>query len=57
MVNWNTNTYLKKNSSYSSLINFEFEEIENELKHANDYKSYKDACNKLEEALKNYVPS
>lgn len=46
----------KKNNAYSSLINFEFEEIENALKGTNDYKSFKDACKSLENALKRYVP-
>lgn len=49
-------SFQKKSIAYSSLINFEFEEIESALKTANDYKSFKEACNNLENALKRYVP-
>ena len=49
-------SFQKKNTAYSSLINFEFDEIENDLRNSNDYKSFKEACGKLESALKQYVP-
>ena len=49
-------SFQKNNNAYSSLINFEFAEIENDLKYSNDYKSCKATCDKLENALKKYVP-
>ena len=49
-------SFQKKSTAYSSLINFEFGEIENDLKNSSDYKSFKEVCVKLESALKRYVP-
>lgn len=48
-------SFQKKTIAYSSLMN-EFEEIENALKSANDYKSFNEVCEKFKNALKQYVP-